>query len=95
MPPTVRAEFDPLSSVRVHTPGLELWSGGVDPEPNLFDTLLGWCNVAAEGLAVADADLARHAAVDVYVRDGDGYEFDRPTDALDYLEGPGVGMDGS
>jgi hypothetical protein len=33
--------------------------------------------------------------VDVYVRDGDGYEFDRSTDALDYLEGPGVGMDGS
>jgi arginine deiminase len=51
--------------------------------------LLGWCNVAAEGLAVVDADLARHAAVDVYARDGDGYEFDRSTDTLDYLEGQG------
>jgi arginine deiminase len=37
---SVRAEYDPLNAVRVHTPGLELWSGGVDPAPNLFDTYL-------------------------------------------------------
>ena len=48
--------------------------------------LLGWCNVAAEGLAVVDATLARHATVDVYARDGDGYALDRSTTALDYLE---------
>lgn len=34
---SVRAEYDRLNAVRVHTPGLELWSGGVDPAPNLFD----------------------------------------------------------
>lgn len=52
--------------------------------------LLGWCNVAAEGLAVVDATLARHATVDIYARDGTGdgddYAFDRSTTALDYLE---------
>jgi arginine deiminase len=32
-----RAEFDPLNAVRVHTPGLELWSGALDPDSNLFD----------------------------------------------------------
>ncbi|PSQ12483.1 hypothetical protein BRC93_01900 [Halobacteriales archaeon QS_5_70_15] len=34
---TVRAEFEPLNAVRVHTPGLELWGGSVDPGPHLFD----------------------------------------------------------
>jgi arginine deiminase len=34
---TVRAEYDPLDAVRVHEPGLELWSGAVDPGPNLFE----------------------------------------------------------
>jgi arginine deiminase len=48
--------------------------------------LLGWCNVAAEGLAVVDADLARHASVDVYAHRGDGYEFDRSTTTLAYLD---------
>jgi hypothetical protein len=33
----VRTEFEPLNAVRVHTPGLELWSGSVDPGPNLFE----------------------------------------------------------
>lgn len=47
--------------------------------------LLGWCNLAAEGLAVLDANLAEHATVDVYVRTGDGYEFDRSTSTLSYL----------
>lgn len=51
--------------------------------------LLGWCNIAAEGLAVLDAELARHATVDVYARDGDGYAFDRSTTTLDYLEDRG------
>jgi len=51
--------------------------------------LLGWCNVAAEGLAVLDTTLARHATVDVYARTGDGYEFDRSTDTLDYVEAQG------
>jgi len=32
-----RAEFDPLNAVRVHTPGLELWSGALDPVANSFD----------------------------------------------------------
>lgn len=47
--------------------------------------LLGWCNLAAEGLAVTDAALAEQAAVDVYVRAADGYEFDRSTSTLSYL----------
>ena len=47
--------------------------------------LLGWCNFAAEGLAVLDADLAAAAEVDVYARRGDGYEFDRTTTTLSYL----------
>lgn len=34
---TARAEFEPLNAVRVHTPGLELWSGALDPEANLFE----------------------------------------------------------
>jgi len=34
---SVRAEFEPLEAVRVHEPGLELWSGAVDPGPNLFE----------------------------------------------------------
>jgi len=51
--------------------------------------LLGWCNVAAEGLAVLDTALARHATVDVYARTVDGYEFDRSTDTLDYVETQG------
>ncbi|MEF8843213.1 MAG: arginine deiminase family protein [Haloarculaceae archaeon] len=51
--------------------------------------LLGWCNIAAEGLAVVDAELARHATVDVYARDGDGYAFDRSTTTLAYLEDQG------
>jgi arginine deiminase len=53
--------------------------------------LLGWCNVAAEGLAVVDEALARHATVDVYAREdyGDGYALDRTTTTLDYLEDRG------
>jgi len=51
--------------------------------------LLGWCNIAAEGLAVADTTLARHATVDVYARTDAGYEFDRSTTALDYLREQG------
>jgi arginine deiminase len=51
--------------------------------------LLGWCNIAAEGLAVVDATLARHATVDVYARDGEGYTLDRSTTTLDYLEEQG------
>lgn len=51
--------------------------------------LLGWCNIAAEGLAVVDATLARHATVDVYARRGGSYEFDRSTTTLHYLEDRG------
>lgn len=51
--------------------------------------LLGWCNVAAEGLAVMDTTLAEHADVDVYVRTGDGYERDRTTTTLAYVEEQG------
>jgi len=47
--------------------------------------LLGWFNVAAEGLAVLDADLARAAEVDVYAKRGDGYEFDHSTSTLEYV----------
>lgn len=47
--------------------------------------LLGWFNVAAEGLAVLDADLARAAEVDVYRRRGDGYAYDRSTSTLEYV----------
>lgn len=48
--------------------------------------LLGWCNLAAEGLAVTDPKLAETATVDVFRKTGDGYEFDRSTSTLDYLE---------
>ncbi|MFB6081241.1 MAG: arginine deiminase family protein [Halanaeroarchaeum sp.] len=34
---TARAEFDPLTAVRVHEPGLEVWSGALAPESNLFE----------------------------------------------------------
>ena len=51
--------------------------------------LLGWCNVAAEGLAVMDTTLAEHAEVEVYRRTGDGYEFDRSTSTLAYFEDRG------
>ena len=51
--------------------------------------LLGWFNVAAEGLAVADVELARHAAVDVYVRSGGEYRKDRSTDVLSYVREQG------
>lgn len=47
--------------------------------------LLGWFNVAAEGLAVLDVDLARAAEVDVYRRSGDGYTYDRSTSTLEYV----------
>jgi len=33
----VHAEWEPLESVRVHTPGLELWSGSLAPGANLFE----------------------------------------------------------
>lgn len=51
--------------------------------------LLGWCNIAAEGLAVLDTDLARHATVDVFVKDTDGYTFDHSTTVLAYLDAKG------
>ncbi|WP_049980489.1 arginine deiminase family protein [Halolamina rubra] len=47
--------------------------------------LLGWCNLAAEGLAVTDPELAESAAVDVFRKTSDGYEFDRSTSTLAYL----------
>ena len=47
--------------------------------------LLGWFNIAAEGLAVLDADLARAAEVDVYTTNGDGYAYDRSTSTLEYV----------
>ncbi|MFW5948844.1 MAG: arginine deiminase family protein [Halolamina sp.] len=51
--------------------------------------LLGWCNIAAEGLAVVDTTLAEHAEVDVFRKSGDDYEFDRSTSTLDYLHDRG------
>jgi len=51
--------------------------------------LLGWCNLAAEGLAVTDPTLAEAATVDVFRNTGDGYAFDRSTSTLDYLRGKG------
>ena len=51
--------------------------------------LLGWCNIAAEGLAVMDTTLAEHATVDVFTRTGSGYEFDRSTTTLAYFENRG------
>lgn len=47
--------------------------------------LLGWFNIAAEGLAVLDEDLARAAEVDVYARSSGGYEFDHSTSTLEYV----------
>jgi arginine deiminase len=51
--------------------------------------LLGWFNVAAEGLAVVYERLAETSIVDVYERTGDGYERDRSVPFLDYLDGKG------
>lgn len=51
--------------------------------------LLGWCNLAAEGLAVTDPTLAEAATVDVFRKTSDGYEFDRSTSALAYLRDRG------
>ena len=48
--------------------------------------LLGWCNFAAEDLAVTDPTLAEHATVDVFRKTNDGYAFDRSTLTLAYLE---------
>jgi arginine deiminase len=57
--------------------------------PSRVMHLLGWCNVADEGLAVVDATLASHATVDVYARTGEDYALDRSTDTLSYLEEQG------
>lgn len=51
--------------------------------------LLGWCNFAAEGLAVTDPTLAEHATVDVFRKTDEGYAFDRSTSTLSYLEEKG------
>lgn len=51
--------------------------------------LLGWCNFAAEGLAVADTTLAEAAEVEVFRKTPDGYEFDRSTSTLEYLHEQG------
>lgn len=51
--------------------------------------LLGWCNIAAEGLAVTDPALAQEATVDVFRKLGDGYAFDRSTSTLDYHRAKG------
>jgi arginine deiminase len=51
--------------------------------------LLGWCNIAAEGLAVADTTLAEHATVEVFTHSASGYEYDRSTSTLAYLRGQG------
>ncbi|QKY19375.1 hypothetical protein B4589_002905 [Halolamina sp. CBA1230] len=51
--------------------------------------LLGWCNLAAEGLAVTDTTLAKEATVDVFERTVDGYAFDRSISTLDYLRDRG------
>lgn len=51
--------------------------------------LLGWCNIAAEQLAVLDTTLARHATVDVFVKRTDGYTFDHSTTVLAYLDEKG------
>jgi len=51
--------------------------------------LTAWCNVAAEGLAVLDAHLAREADVHVHVSTDAGYEHDRTTTLLSYLESKG------
>ena len=37
---TATAEFDRLRAVRVHEPGLEVWSGALDPGSNRFETAL-------------------------------------------------------
>jgi arginine deiminase len=47
--------------------------------------LLGWCNLAAEDVAVTDTTLAEAAEVDVFRKTGDGYAFDRSTSTLEYL----------
>ncbi len=37
---SARAEWEPLRAVRVHEPGLETWSGSLDPASNLFEAPL-------------------------------------------------------
>jgi len=51
--------------------------------------LLGWFNVAAEGLAVVHERLAAESTVEVHARTGDGYRHDRSVPFLDYLDSKG------
>ena len=48
--------------------------------------LLGWFNVAAEGLAVTYPSLARAADVDVFERGADGYQRRETVSLTDYLD---------
>lgn len=57
--------------------------------PSRMMHLLGWFNVAAEGLAVTFPEMARAATVDLYERRGDGYERTDTTDLLSLLEDRG------
>jgi arginine deiminase len=74
----------PISTARA----MDVEAAGHDPETRLMH-LLGWFNVAAEGLAVTFPDLAEAATVDVYERTADGYERDRSTDLLSYVRSKG------
>ncbi|MFT4891180.1 MAG: arginine deiminase [Halobacteriales archaeon] len=57
--------------------------------------LLGWFNVAAEGLAVAFEELAEAATVDVYERRGGSYRKTRTPTLLEYLDGKGYDVIGA
>lgn len=54
--------------------------------PSRMMHLLGWFNVAAEGLAVTFPEMARAATVEVFERRADGYEPAGSTSLLAYLE---------
>jgi len=68
--------------------------GEQDEESRLMH-LLGWFNVAAEGLAVAFEELAAAATVDVYERQGDEYRKARSPTLLEYLDDKGYDVIGA
>ncbi|MFW5935365.1 MAG: hypothetical protein ACOCQL_05900, partial [Halolamina sp.] len=66
---TAGAEFDRLTHVRAHRPGLERWPGALDPESNLFDTPVPPARATREHERLTDALAAAGAEVHLLADD--------------------------